>query len=61
MSARQLAAATGSTVMLTAAVTAGGLIWVTVTDPGFVAALAATGDVIAVLSGIGGRVLAALW
>jgi hypothetical protein len=61
MSGRQLVTATGSTVMVMAALMASALIWAIATDPQFVAALAATGDVIAVLSGIAGRVFAALW
>ena len=61
MSGRQLVTATGSTVMLMATVMASALIWTIATDPQFVAALASTGDVLAVLSGIGGRVLAAIW
>lgn len=61
MSGRQMVTATGSTVMLLAAVMAAGLIWVTLTDPLFVAALAATGDVVAVVTGIGSRVIASLW
>jgi hypothetical protein len=61
MSGRQLVTATGSTVMVMAALMASSLIWAIATDPQFVAALASTGDVIAVLSGIAGRVFAALW
>jgi hypothetical protein len=61
MSGRQMVAATGSTVMLLATVMATALIWVIATDPLFVAALASTGDVITVLSGIAGRVIASLW
>jgi hypothetical protein len=56
-----MVAATGSTVMLLATVMATALIWVIATDPLFVAALASTGDVITVLSGIAGRVIASLW
>jgi hypothetical protein len=61
MSRAQVAVMTGSTVMLLAALTAAALIWVTATDPLFVAALAATGDALDVLSGIGARVVASLW
>ncbi len=56
-----MAVMTGSTVMLLAAVMAAGLIWVIATEPLFVAALAATGDALDVLSGIGARVIASLW
>ena len=52
---------TGSTVMVLAALAAAGLIWVIATEPLFVAALAATGDALDVLIGIGARAIAAIW
>ena len=61
MSGGQLAVATGWTVMLLAAFVAAALIWITATDPLFVAALAGTGDVTGMLSEVGSRVVEALW
>ena len=61
MSGQQLlVTVTGSTVLL-AALVAAALIWLVVTDPVHVAALAATGDVLALLRTIAGRLLAWLW
>jgi hypothetical protein len=61
MSRGQVVVMTGSTVMALAAMFAAALIWITATDPLFVAALAATGDVMAMLSGIGIRVIESIW
>lgn len=61
MSRGQMVTATAWTVMLLAGTVAAALIWITTTDPLFVAALAATGDVLAMVGGLGGRVLESLW